>query len=479
MSDTLGTLQAIATRTIQRQSPVTGEDASQENAVQVAFCKKIAGRAAAAFPEWSQKSALERANLLRAASGEILARKSEFIATLIDEIGAPLGWAEHNVDFAAVMLREVASYADEVNLTENVQDAEIAFSTAIRVPCGVCLGIAPWNAPIILGVRAVAAPLLCGNTVILKGNELAPQTFRMIGEAFQAAGIPDNVLQVVLTVAEDSEAAVEALIQSPVIRRVNFTGSTRVGIRVAELCAKHLKRPLLELGGQANQIVLEDADLDAAAQAAVLGAYTNQGQICMSTERLIVVDEVANELVKKIEQLRSALTVGDPRENSDIGPVISVAAAERLSHLINDAVNKGAQLVGGGTMRGAYVDPTLIDGVEANMRIYHEEVFGPLLSVTRVSDETEAITIANDSEYGLSAAVWSKDEARALFVARQLHSGICHVNRATVGDNPHAPFGGVKSSGYGRFGGRWAVQEFTELRWITSPSEPPPKGKLS
>lgn len=458
-------------RVIERKSPTTGEVVSQEAAISVDHCIRIAGQAAAAFPNWSARPTQERAELLKLTATTLIDASEELVSAMCDEIGAPISWAHHNIEFAAKMLREVASYFPEVDRIETIPDDPHVNSRVVKMPCGVCLGIAPWNAPIILGVRAVAAPLLCGNTVILKGNEFAPRTFRLLRDAFHKAGIPEHVLQVVMTLAEDSEAAVEALIRSPVVRRVNFTGSTRVGTRVAELCAANLKRPLLELGGQANQIVLEDADLESAAQAAVTGAYKNQGQICMSTERIIVVDTVADKLIARIEELRQALIVGNPnKKDTNVGPVISIAAAERLSLLISDAVSKGAVLVGGGGIRSTFVEPTLLDGVEVDTRLYHEEVFGPILSITRVTDENEAITVANDSEYGLSSAVFSANETRALEVANQLHSGICHINRSTVGDNPHAPFGGVKASGYGRFGGRWSVHEFTELRWITSTS---------
>lgn len=456
---------------IERMNPATGGIASREDAVSVVECTRIAAQAAAAFPSWSARKSTDRSELLKRTASVLVDNSKEFVDAMCDEIGAPLSWAQHNVDFASSILEEVAKYATELDQEELIPDELGINSRAIKTPCGVCLGIAPWNAPVILGVRAVAAPLLCGNTVILKGNEFSPRTFALLRKAFHSAGVPEHVLQIVMTVEEDSERAVEALIRSPVVRRVNFTGSTRVGRRVAELCATNLKRPLLELGGQANQLVLGDADIEAAAIAAVNGAYKNQGQICMSTERVIVVNSVADDLIHRIDELRKDLVVGDPRsENTDVGPVISLAAAERLSLLISDALSKGAKLVGGAGIRGTFVEPTLLDGVEADSRLYHEEVFGPILSVTRVADESEAITVANDSEYGLSSAVFSKNQAHALDVAARLHSGICHINRTTVGDNPHAPFGGVKASGYGRFGGHWSIDEFTELRWITSTS---------
>lgn len=453
---------------VEHVSPVTGRVVSAEQAISLSDCQRIAGQAAAAFPAWAARPVQERADALIRVADTLLDRIEDFRIAMGEELGTPADWARHNVEFASDILREVATLADEVNAPEDVKDSRDLVSRAERVPCGVCLAIAPWNAPLILGVRGIAAPLLCGNTVLLKGSEFAPRTFRLLGEAFIDAGISEGCARVILTRPEESEEIVEALIANPVIRRVNFTGSTRVGRRIAEICAKHLKRPLLELGGQATMIVLDDADLDAAAEAAVLGAFLNQGQVCMSTERLVVDEKVADALVAKIEARRSTLKVGDPSdETTQIGPVISEASAERLSGLVGEAIGKGATLVGGGKARGVYFEPTIVDRVDPDMRVYKEEAFGPILSVIRVVNELDAITVANDSDYGLSSAVFSSDLDRAENIASRLHTGICHINRSTIDDNPHAPFGGVKHSGYGRFGGRWALHEFTELRWIT------------
>ncbi|MCJ7872944.1 aldehyde dehydrogenase family protein [Phaeobacter sp. J2-8] len=460
-------------RIITRQNPATGDVVSREIAHDLAESLRFVSHAAAAFPAWSALAVDARADHLRALADRLIADGDALCHAMCEEIGAPQKWAAHNVTFAARLLYGVADQAGALRHPETLTAENDIISEAHRVPCGVCLGIAPWNAPVILGIRAIAAPLLCGNTVLLKGNEIAPRTFRLIGDAVVGAGFPQDVVQVFLCPQDDSERIVDALIEHPVVRRVNFTGSTRIGRRIAALCAKHLKRPLLELGGQAPMVVLDDADLDLAASEAVQGAYLNQGQICMSTERLIVQTDVADALIQKIEKLRDALVVGDPIDAAtDIGPVIGVGAAERLSGLLGDAVSKGARLVGGGGMRGAYFHPTLLDGVEADMRLYTEETFGPILSVTRVATDQEAVTVANDSDYGLAASVFSGNPMRADQIASQIHTGICHINRCTVDDDPLAPFGGVKASGYGRFGGRWALDEFTELRWITKRKTP-------
>lgn len=456
-----------------RRNPATGEIVSQEPAHDLAACRRFTARAAAAFPSWSSAPVAVRSEALIRIASEIETMRDRFRRAMIEEIGAPAAWADHNVTFAAHLLRYVAEAAQDLGKLHPIGSEQGCESWAERVPCGVCLGIAPWNAPLILGVRAFAVPIACGNTVLLKGNEIAPRTYRLIGEAVAGAGLPRDVVQVFLCPAEDSESIVDALIENPVVRRVNFTGSTRVGRRIANLCARHLKRPLLELGGQAPMVVLEDADLDAAAEAAVRGAYLNQGQICMSTERLIVAETVADDLIARMEAKRAALVVGDPAlPGTDLGPVVGIEAADRLAGLVGDALSQGARLIGGGGTRDAFFEPTLIDGVEPGMRLYMEEVFGPILSVTRVASDHEAVTVANDSEYGLSAAIFSQDPDRAKRIARQIHSGICHINGCTVDDDPRAPFGGVKSSGYGRFGGSWSFEEFTELRWITSTHDP-------
>jgi acyl-CoA reductase-like NAD-dependent aldehyde dehydrogenase len=331
------------------------------------------------------------------------------------------------------------------------------------------LGIAPWNAPVILGVRAIAMPLACGNTVILKASEMCPATHRLIGDVMNAAGLGQGVVNVVTNAPEDASAIVEALIAHPVVRRVNFTGSTRVGRIVAEAAARHLKPVLLELGGKAPLIVLDDADLDEAVKAAAFGAFFNQGQICMSTERVVVDAAVADDFASRFAVKASAFAAGDPR--GALGAIIGPEAVARIEGLIRDALHKGARLLAGGLAHGTSMDATVLDHVTPSMRIYREESFGPVAAIIRAHGVDDAIRIANDTEYGLSAAVFGRDVGRALMVANRLETGICHINGSTVHDEAQMPFGGVKSSGYGRFGGTAAIQEFTDLRWVTFSGE--------
>jgi len=343
---------------------------------------------------------------------------------------------------------------------------------AIRVPAGVVLSIAPWNAPIILGVRSVAMPLACGNTVVFKSSERCPRTHALIVETFREAGLPKGTINLVSNAPEDAGQVVEALIAHPQVRRVNFTGATRIGRIIAETAGRYLKPVLLELGGKAPLIILDDADIDEAVNAAAFGAFANAGQICMSTEKIVIDNRVADAFLAKFSAKASGLPAGDPRGAVVLGSCITAEAAARVGDLIRDAVAKGAKVLCGGPSDNAIMQATVVDGVTPAMRLYEEESFGPVVSVIRVNGDEEAIKVANDTEYGLTAAVYSRDIARALKVARRIESGICHINGPTVHDEAQMPFGGTKASGYGRFGGKAAIDEFTELRWITIQTEP-------
>jgi acyl-CoA reductase-like NAD-dependent aldehyde dehydrogenase len=339
---------------------------------------------------------------------------------------------------------------------------------AVRQPVGVVVGIAPWNAPVILATRAVATPLAYGNTVVLKASEECPRTHAAVATAIADAGVPAGVINLLTNAPQDAPAVVEALIAHPAVRRVNFTGSTRVGRVIAQKAAESLKRVLLELGGKAPMVVLADADLDEAVNAANFGAFMNSGQICMSTERVVIDESVANEFGEKLAERAAALPVGNPADpGTAIGPVINAAALERIMDLIEDAKSKGARVLAGGEAEGPCIKPTVLADVTPDMRIYHEESFGPVVALVHVNGADEAVDVANDTEYGLAAAVFSRDVPVAMDVARRIQSGICHVNGSTVHDEPQMPFGGVKASGWGRFGGQAALEEFTELRWMS------------
>nr|WP_197090446.1 aldehyde dehydrogenase family protein [Cupriavidus basilensis] len=451
----------------ERRNPLSGAVVTRAAAATVADARAAADAAAAAFPAWSALGPGPRRHKLLLAADRLERRRAALVDTMMAETGAARAWAGHNVDAAAAILREAAYMTTRIQ-GEVIPSDEARVAMAMRCPVGVVLGIAPWNAPVVLGVRAVAMALACGNTAILKASDVSPGVHVLIGEAMIEAGLDGGIVNVVTHAPADAEDVVGALIDHPAVRRVNFTGSTRVGRVVARRAAEHLKPVLLELGGKAPCLVLDDADLDAAVRAAAFGAFFNQGQICMSTERILVADGVAEAFVDKLAGRARGLTAGDPASGGHaLGALADPLAHKRINALIADAVAQGARVVAGGDARGALMSATVLDGVTPAMRIFHEETFGPVVCVTRVADDEQAVALANQSEYGLSASVFGSDAARALNIARRLETGICHINGATVSDEPQMPFGGVKATGYGRFGGSAGVAEFTELRWVT------------
>lgn len=460
--------------TFERRNPLDGTVATRAAAATAADAVLACEAAAEAFKAWSDTGPSTRRALLLKAADALEAKTPAFTEAVAAETGATAMWAGFNVMLAAGMLREAAALTTQAAGEVIPSDVPGSLALAVRQPAGVVLGIAPWNAPVILGVRAIATPLACGNTVILKGSENCPRTHGLIIEALQDAGFPPGVVNYVTNAPADAGAVVEAMVAHPSVRRVNFTGSTKVGKIIAQTCAKYLKPAVLELGGKAPLLVLDDADLDDAVDGAAFGCFANSGQICMSTERIIVDEKVADAFVKKFGDKVRALPLGDPRKPEPVvlGSVIGMATVNHCNALIDDALAKGARLVCGGKAESTLMPATVLDYVTPAMRIYREETFGPVKCVVRVKDTAEAIACANDNDYGLSAAVFGQDIARAFNVARKIDSGICHVNGPTVHDEAQMPFGGVKGSGIGRFGGRAGVAEFTELRWITVQTKP-------
>ncbi len=452
----------------ERRNPVTGELATRAAAASINDAKAACEAAQLAFPAWSQSGPNARRDLLLKAADLLVAKAHDFVDAMMNETGATVGWAAFNIKLAAGMLREAAALTTQVSGETIPSDKPGCVAMSIRQAAGVCVGIAPWNAPVILGVRAIATALACGNTVVLKSSEICPRTHYLIGEVMREAGFPDGVVNVISNAPENAAEVVNALIDHPAVRRINFTGSTKVGKLIAERAARQLKPVLLELGGKAPLLVLKDADIDEAVKAAAFGAFFNQGQICMSTERIIVEDSVADVFVAKFAAKARMLIAGDPAVGATpLGAVIGLDAVAQIKALIEDAVNGGARVIAGGAVDGILMNATVLDGVTETMNIYFAESFGPAVSIMRARDVDDAVRLANDTEYGLSASVFSKDVAIAMSVALRIQSGICHINGATVHDEAQMPFGGMKGSGYGRFGGKAGIAEFTDLRWIT------------
>lgn len=451
-----------------RRDPVTGKSVTTFAAASPDDGIAAVKSAARALPDWARTGPTHRRDILLRAADLLQERASQFETMMISETGASLPWVRFNVRLATGMLREAASLTTHIKGEIIPADKPGAHAFAFRRPVGVVLSIVPWNAPIILAVRAFGTALACGNTVVLKASENSPGTQHMLAQVMIDAGLPPGAMNFITHTREDAATVVEAMIACHDVRRVNFTGSTATGRIIAQMGAKHLKPVLLELGGKAPLLVLEDADIDNAVRAAAFGAYMHQGQICMSTERVVLDHRIADEFADKMKIKVESLSAGNPHTtNAQLGGLISPEAATRVEALIEDAVQKGAVALVRGTHDGAVMQPSLLDHVTPEMKIYYEESFGPVTCLVRVGDIEEAIAVANDTEYGLKAGIFSANVTRALEIANRLEFGCCHINGPTVYDEAQMPLGGMKASGYGRFGGHAGINEFTEVHWVT------------
>jgi vanillin dehydrogenase len=399
------------------------------------------------------------------AADVLAAKTNEIVDVLIQESGSIAGKAGFEVGFCFDLLRTAAaemrrSPGETMPLTAPGQ-----FGFTVRQPLGVIAGIAPFNAPFLLAMKKVVLALAAGNGFILKPSELTPVTGLKIAEVFDEAGLPPGLLSVVPGLASEVGAAIFA---DPRVRMITFTGSTQTGRHLAVEAAKTLKRFTLEMGGKSPLIILGDADVDYAVRAAAFGIFFHQGQVCMANSRILVEEPIFDAFCERFVAVAKSLKVGDPREpDTVIGPLIRGTQCAVIDGHVEDAVDKGAKLLCGAKHEAQYYWPTVLSGVTREMRIFREESFGPITSIIKVRDHKEALEIANDTDYGLSAGVITNDMQKAMELAFSLESGMVHLNDCTVSDEPHAPFGGVKNSGFGREGGRFSMEEMTELKWIT------------
>ncbi|GAA5233764.1 aldehyde dehydrogenase family protein [Verticiella sediminum] len=446
--------------------PRTGRPVTEAASASTGDALAAADAAQAASAAWRATPVGARRDILARAAELLAAESQDFIDLMVAETGTSTAWARFNVDGGVAGLKEAAALASQVAGEVMPSNRAGCLALTERTPVGVVLSIAPWNAPVHLAVRAIAVPLVCGNTLVFKSSELCPGTHARLAGLFVRAGLPAGVLNVISHAPAAGPRIVEALIAHTAVRRVNFTGSTRTGRAIGELAGRHLKPALLELGGKAPLIVLADADIEAAGDAAAFGAFMNQGQICMSTERIVVDHAIADEFAACFAALADGLNVRIANGSVDAGALARPASAAHVQALVSEATACGARL-----LTAAGDECIVLDHVDASMRVYREESFGPVAPIIRVDGEAAAVAVANDSEYGLAAAVFGRDLSRTLRVARSIDCGVCHVNGATVSSEPHFPFGGVKASGYGRFGGRAAIEAFTELRLLTIHTE--------
>jgi aldehyde dehydrogenase (NAD+) len=422
----------------------------------------------AAFASWSALPFNRRAHYMAKVAEVFEKRKLQIVEALQGEGGGWFGKGMFETGYVPEIFHAAAA-ASYAPIGEVIPSEHGKLSLAVRQPLGVVSVISPWNFPVLLTGRGIAFALAAGNTVVLKPSEETPYCGGLLyAEVFAEAGVPEGVLNVVTCSRANVQAVGEELIENPRVKGVSFTGSTAVGRQVAARAGAHLKKCCVELGGKDALIVCDDADLERASAAASFGSFMHQGQICMSVEKVLVHEKVFDEFMRRFVERAAKLKVGDPKDKSNIiGPLINDRQAAKVKEQIEDAVARGARVVLGGRVNGRFVEPTILVGVTPDMKVYREETFGPVAPVIPFASDDQAVALANDTEYGLSSGVITRDEQRALAIARRLETGMCHINCSPVNDEPHAPFGGSKASGQGRHGGRWATETFTETRWIT------------
>jgi acyl-CoA reductase-like NAD-dependent aldehyde dehydrogenase len=424
--------------------------------------------AAAAFPAWSQAPPAERQRIFLKAADVLESRTEEIASWLTRETGSTFGFAMFQLQFVPGLFRQAAALGYQP-LGEIIPSDTGAFAMGIRRPVGVVGAIAPWNAALILSARSFAAPIALGNTVVFKPSELSPYVGGLVwGEIFGEAGLPEGVLNIVTHAPGEAGPIGDELAENPAVRVINFTGSTETGRTIAEAAGRNLKRVVLELGGYNPLIVLADADLEYAVDATAFGAFLHQGQICMSARKIIVEESIADTFVERLVEKTKGLKSGDPKEQDTIiGPLITEDAVAKVKSRVDDAVAKGAKVLAGGEAEGAVYHPTLLTDVPEDSDFARAETFGPVAAIDVVGSADDAVERANATTYGLAAGIITSDPDRGLTLAQQIQSGIVHVNDQPVADEPQMPFGGVKESGFGRFGGTAAINEFTELHWVT------------
>ena len=455
--------------TFEDLDPYTGDVTATVPAGTRGDARAAIDAATSSFPAWSKAAPAERQAVFLRAADILESRRDEVVALLAAETGSSFGFGMFQMGFVPGLFRQAAGIAYSPIGEILPSDMPGAMAMGLRRPVGVVGAIAPWNAALILSARSISAPLALGNTVVLKPSEESPYVGGLMwGEIFSEAGLPDGVLNVVTHAPGEAAPIGEELAENPHVRRINFTGSTATGRKLAELAGRNLKRVVLELGGYNPLIVLEDAAIDYSVDAAAFGAFLHQGQICMSARRIIVERPIADEFIARFATKTAGLKVGDPREHDTIiGPLINRKALETVSGRVKDAISKGAKLLAGGEAVGPCFQATLLADVPEDSEFARVETFGPVAAIEVVDSADEAIDRANATSYGLASGILTGDPDKGLALAERLEAGIVHINDQPVNDEPQMPFGGVKDSGWGRFGGTAAIEEFTDLRWVT------------
>ncbi|KAJ9148697.1 NAD-dependent aldehyde dehydrogenase [Pleurostoma richardsiae] len=452
-------------------SPLTGKEVWTCSSASASHVDEAVEAAEKAFPAWAKTKPSHRRDIFLQAADVIVKRRTELGDYMHHEIGANQGYQDFILGLAIEGLKDTAGRiagAVTGQVPESIHEGMRAM--VLKRPYGVNLGIAPWNAPYHLGLRSITFALATGNTAILKGSEFSPHCYWAIADVFRDAGLPDGCLNLLFHRPTDAAAVIERLIAHPAMKKINFTGSTKVGSIIASTAGKHLKPVLMELGGKANAIVLKDADLEKAALHCATGAFINAGQICMSTERILVHSSIASEFQKQLTQ-----TIDNIFGSPEATPVIVTAASARRNRgLVSDAVSKGAKPLDIFSTKSedhenveTKMRPVVLTNIDKSMELYGSESFGPSVSLYTFDTEQEALELANDTEYGLAASVFTEDLGAGFRVAEALDSGAVHINSMSVHDEFALPHGGVKKSGFGRFNGYQGLDEFLYYKSVT------------
>nr|MDA3835038.1 aldehyde dehydrogenase family protein [Spirochaetales bacterium] len=455
---------AVSGETFDDIKPYTNEVYAQVPKAGLEDVDRVMAAAYEARKEWASMPPTVRAQFIFKAAQILQENTQEFVEVLTNEGGSTFGKAMFEISQTIDLLNTAAADSKRV-FGETYHSDPTKLSMSLRKPRGTIVSFAPWNFPLVLAMYKVAYALATGNTVVLKPSSETPVIGIKMAELFDKAGVPAGVMNVI---TGPGDVLGDALIDDKRCSFIAITGETNTCRHVAQRAAANLKEYYLEMGGKNPLIIMDDADIDYAVKAAAFSAYLHQGEICMSVDRIIVHNAIAEEFAVKLVQLISHLPVGNPSDpQTFIGPVISDKHVMEIHEHVQDAVAKGAKLLAGGTYDGRLYQPTLLINVTPEMKIYYEETFGPVASIIPVNDEYEALAVANDTSYGLTAGIITNDYEKALFLAEGVEAGMVHVNDGSIDADAICPFGGVKESGQGREGGQYSINEFTEVKWLT------------
>ena len=423
--------------------------------------------AATAAADWAARAPRERAEILRRAFDLMTARTDEIAHLIVREMGKPLAEARGETAYAAEFLRWFSEEAVRANGEFAIAPSGANRMLVAHAPVGIALLITPWNFPAAMATRKLGPALAAGCTVVLKPAQETPLTALAVGQLLEEAGVPEGVVNVVCT--DEPAALAEAVLGDPRVRKLSFTGSTAVGRRLLELCAPQVIDASMELGGNSPFLVLDDADIDVAIREAMAAKMRNGGEACTAANRFLVHESVAEAFTSGLTEAMAAVRVADGfSDGAQLGPLINAAARDKVERLVADAVDRGARVRTGGERLpgpGFFYLPTVLDRVQAGSAMLAEEVFGPVAPIMTFADDDEALALANDTEHGLVAFVFSRDLRRAMAVGERIETGMVGLNRGVVSD-PAAPFGGAKQSGIGREGGHHGLLEFLEPKYF-------------